>query len=192
MARPREFDESAVINRALQQFWANGYEATSVDDLCAVTGLNRSSLYRAFGSKRDLLDVALAAYEANALNGIARLFAQHPINDAARLFLSGLFGERSDAIGRWGCLIGNCAGELAARDEKARKQIRRSLRRIEDVLYDALVRAQRDGALSDRADPRALAQFLLTQAQGLRLVSKTNPPPGVLENIVTTTLSVLR
>ena len=43
MARPREFDESAVINRALQQFWANGYEATSVDDLCAVTGLNRSS-----------------------------------------------------------------------------------------------------------------------------------------------------
>ena len=75
---------------------------------------------------------------------------------------------------------------------KARKQIRRSLRRIEDVLYDALVRAQRDGALSDRADPRALAQFLLTQAQGLRLVSKTNPPPGVLENIVTTTLSVLR
>ena len=110
MARPREFDESAVINRALQQFWANGYEATSVDDLCAVTGLNRSSLYRAFGSKRDLLDVALAAYEANALNGIARLFAQHPIDDAARLFLSGLFGERSDAIGRWGCLIGNCAG----------------------------------------------------------------------------------
>ena len=81
MARPREFDESAVIDRAMQQFWAHGYEATSVDDLCAVTGLNRSSLYRAFGSKRDLLDIALTAYEESALNGIERLFAQHPIDE---------------------------------------------------------------------------------------------------------------
>lgn len=192
MARPREFDESAVIDRAMQQFWAHGYEATSVDDLCAATGLNRSSLYRAFGSKRDLLDAALTTYVDGSLRRIARLFEQHPIDEALRRFLLGQFGDRAEAIGRWGCLIGNCAGELAARDVKAQKRLQRSLRRVEDVVFDALVRAQRDGALPERADPRALAQFLLTQAQGLRLVAKTNPPRGVLESIVTTALSVLK
>ena len=192
MARPREFDESAVIDRAMLQFWAAGYEATSVDDLCAATGLNRSSLYRTFGSKRELLDIALTAYEESALRRIERLLAQHPVDEGLRLFLMGLFGEGSEAITRWGCLIGNCVGELAARDPEAQKRLRRSLRHIEDVLCDTLVRAQRDGTLPARADPRALAQFLLTQAQGLRLVAKTKPPHGVLENIVATTLSVLK
>ena len=191
MARPREFDETAVIDRAMQQFWANGYEATSVDDLCAATGLNRSSLYRAFGSKRELLDVALSAYEKSALSRIERLLALHPIREGLRLFLMGLFGERSGEIAQWGCLIGNCAGELAARDSKAQKRLRRSLLGIEDVLCDAIARAQQNGSFSDRADPRSLAQFLLTQAQGLRLVAKTRPPRAVLENIVATTLSVL-
>ena len=70
MARPRAFDESDVIDRAMRQFWSYGYEATSVDDLCAATGLNRSSLYRTFGSKRELLDTALTAYERASLQRI--------------------------------------------------------------------------------------------------------------------------
>ena len=191
MARPREFDEARVIDKVMQQFWAHGYEATSVDDLCAATGLNRSSLYRTFGSKRDLLDTALAAYEENALRRIEELLDRHTIHDGLRLFLMGLFQTGGKGPSQWGCLIGNCAGELAARDKKAQARLRKSLHRIESLLCGALKRAQEDGALSDRMDPQSIAQFLVTQAQGLRLVAKTKPPRGVLENIVATTLSVL-
>jgi len=191
MARPREFDETVVIDKAMQQFWSHGYEATSVDDLCAVTGLNRSSLYRAFGSKRELLDIALTNYEQNSLRRIAQLFEQHPIRDAVRLFLLGLFNDKSGKTNHWGCLIGNCAGELAKRDPKARDRLRLSMYRIEEILRIALTRAQDNGELAARIDPQSLAQFLMTQAQGMRLVAKTRPPRGVLENIVTTTLSVL-
>lgn len=191
MARPREFDESTVIDKAMQQFWSQGYEATSVDDLCAATGLNRSSLYRAFGSKRELLDIALTAYERNSLQRIEQLFAKHSIHDALRLFLLGLFDDKSGRTSHWGCLIGNCTTELAARDPKARERLRLTMHRIEEILCIALTRGQRDGALTTRTDPQSLAQFLLTQAQGLRLLAKTKPPRGVLENIVATTLSVL-
>jgi TetR/AcrR family transcriptional regulator, transcriptional repressor for nem operon len=55
MARPREFDVDTALVRAMKVFWSKGYEATSLDDLCGVTSLSRSSLYATFGSKRDLL-----------------------------------------------------------------------------------------------------------------------------------------
>ena len=62
MSRPREFDAEAALDRALDVLWTRGYEATSVDDLCAATGLSRSSLYAAYGGKRDLLLKAVDRY----------------------------------------------------------------------------------------------------------------------------------
>jgi AcrR family transcriptional regulator len=59
MGRNRSFDESEVVDRAARQFLATGYEATSIDDLVAATGLHRGSLYKAFGSKRGLFIAAL-------------------------------------------------------------------------------------------------------------------------------------
>lgn len=192
MARPRAFDESDVINRAIRQFWSYGYEATSVDDLCAATGLNRSSLYRTFGSKRELLNTVLAAYERDALQRIEHLLTAHPIREGLRRFLMGLFQDEATGTTQWGCLVGNCAGELAAHDKQAQKRLWQSLQHIEALLCRAITRAQRDGDLSPELDAEAIAQFLMTQAQGLRLVAKTRPPRAALENIVATTLSVLR
>jgi AcrR family transcriptional regulator len=193
MPRPREYDEAQVVERAMRRFWSHGYGATSVEDLCTATGLNRSSLYRAFGSKRALLDVALTAYEELSAARIAELLSRHrPIREGLRRFLLGTFDDGTKARGRWGCLVGNCANELAARDIEAQRRLRRSLRRIESVLCLALERAVAAGEISAASDVGALARFFMAQAQGLRLVAKTRPGPSVLRDIVATALSVLR
>ena len=62
MPRPREFDESDVVAAARDEFWSRGYAATSVDDLTAVTGLGKGSLYGAFGDKHGLFLRALDDY----------------------------------------------------------------------------------------------------------------------------------
>ena len=62
MARPREFDEGAVLDAAVLCFWKQGYEATSVRDLVAHTGITAASLYNAFGDKRALYEKALDHY----------------------------------------------------------------------------------------------------------------------------------
>ncbi len=66
MARPREFDEQVVLDRALETFWSKGYDGTSVEDLVEATGLRRASLYGAFGDKEQLFTKVLDHYMAKA------------------------------------------------------------------------------------------------------------------------------
>ena len=88
MARPREFDADAVVEKAMQAFWARGYRATSIDDVCALTGLSRSSLYAAYGGKRALLHRSLERYEAQTLMRIdAALSGDVPIRKAISGFI---------------------------------------------------------------------------------------------------------
>ena len=76
MARPREFDEDAVLDAAMQCFWARGYEATSVRNLIEKTGITGASLYNAFGDKRALYERALHHYvEYSVVDRIRRLEA---------------------------------------------------------------------------------------------------------------------
>src|SRR6516164_5154650 len=71
MARPREFDEGEVLDRALATFWEHGYEGTSIDDLVAATGLGRASLYGAFGDKEQIFARALERYCAHLGDSLA-------------------------------------------------------------------------------------------------------------------------
>jgi TetR/AcrR family transcriptional repressor of nem operon len=79
MARPREFDEDAVLDAAVQCFWKQGYETTSVRDLVAQTGIAAASLYNAFGDKRSLYGRALDHYvEVSIADRIRRCEALPP------------------------------------------------------------------------------------------------------------------
>lgn len=184
MARPREFDADAAVEKAMHAFWSRGYKATSVDDLCVVTGLSRSSLYAAYGGKRELLHRSLARYEAEAVARIeAALNKPLPVREA----IAGFVGELIDRIvagpGRAGCFIGNCAAELAGQDRATAARVRQSLAHIEATFRDALARAQACGEIAARADVDSLARFLVSGIQGLRLVGKANPDRAALTDI---------
>lgn len=189
MARPREFDADAALDRAMEAFWTKGYEATSLDDLCEATGLSRSSLYATFGSKRNLLLRSVDRYVEQRNPQIAAVLAQ-PLS--IRAVFADLLRQIIDQIvsgrGRRGCFLGNCAAELPRRDRAALACVRHGLEAIEATFRDALVRARARGEFRSSADVDGLARFLTAGIQGLRLVGKANPNRAVLEDIAATML----
>jgi len=183
MARPREFDPETALDRAMHVFWAKGYEATSLDDLCDATGLSRSSLYAAFGDKRDLLLQSIDLYSDRGVARFLAALSTRPIRAGLRQILDGFIDQIVAGPGRKGCFLGNCAAELERGDREAIGRVRRSLARNETIFREALAAAKRRGELSPSADPPALARFLVSALQGLRLVGKANPDRAVLEDI---------
>ena len=192
MARPREFEIDSALESAMQTFWAKGYEATSVDDLCESTGLGRSSLYAAFGDKRELYLRALDRYEEDAATRVAAALAGPlPIHKSIAAFLDRIIDDIVSGPGRRGCFIGNCAAELPRGDREAANQVRRSLARVEKVFREALAGARDRGELARTSDVTALARFFTSGIQGLRLVGKANPDRKVLDDIAMVMLHAL-
>lgn len=192
MARPREFDADVALERAMQAFWAKGFKATSLDDLCAATGLSRSSLYAAFGGKRALLHRSLDRYEEQGIARITAALARPvPVRKAIADFASDLIDGIVAGPGRRGCFIGNCAVELARQDRATAGRVRRSLERVEATFRDALARAQARGEIAVSSDVDVIARFLVAGIQGLRLVGKAIPDRVALEDIKTVMLRCL-
>ncbi|MEW6689153.1 MAG: TetR family transcriptional regulator C-terminal domain-containing protein [Pseudomonadota bacterium] len=191
MPRPREFDPDKALDTATRLFWSRGFKHTSLDGLCAATGLNRSSLYAAFGAKRDLYLSALARYEEGSAARIAAAFAVRPARDGLKRFFDSLIDAIVAGPGRRGCFIGNCAAEMAQLDRTAAARVRRSLARIEAAFREGLEEARARGELPRRSDPAALARFLTAGVQGLRLVGKANPDRASLNDIAETMLHCL-
>lgn len=191
MARPREFDSNTALESAMHVFWAKGYEATSLDDLCEATGLGRSSLYAAFGDKRRLYLSALDRYEEAGVRRIAAALARPPIRKAVAAFVGRIIDDIVAGPGRRGCFIGNCAAELVRGDRTAATRVRRSLGRLETTFRDALVCARARGEIAATSDADALARFLVAGIQGLRLVGKAKPDRAALDDIAAVMLNCL-
>jgi len=190
--RPREFNVDAALNRALDAFWSKGYEATSVDDLCAITGLSRSSLYSTFGSKRDLLLRSVDRYVERRTPDIAAILAQPmPVREALATLARQFIEQIVSGPGRRGCFLGNCAAELPRGDRAALARVRQGLAQTEATFRAALMRAVACGELPSDVDIRALARFLTAGFQGLRLIGKVNPGRAVLEDVARTMLQCL-
>lgn len=192
MPRPREFDAAQALDRALDVLWSKGYEATSLDDLCAAMGLSRSSLYAAFGSKHDLLLRSVDRYVEHRMPDLAAILAKPvPIHEAFAALAHQFIDQIVSGSGRRGCFLGNCAAELPRADRAALARVRQGLARTEATFRAALMCAATRRELPANADLDALARFLTAGFQGLRLVGKVNPDRAVLEDIAQTMLRCL-
>ena len=187
MARPREFDFDAALERAMYVFWNKGYEATSLDDLCDATGLSRSSLYATFGNKRDLLLQTVDRYVERRTPNIEAILARSPtIHEGVAALLGEFIDQIVSGSGRRGCFLGNCAAELPRSDRTALARVREGLARTEATFCAALAQAEARGELPPGADAQALARFLTASLQGLRLIGKVNPDRAALQDIAAT------
>jgi TetR/AcrR family transcriptional regulator, transcriptional repressor for nem operon len=192
VARPKGFARDVVLDRAMQVFWSRGYEATSIQHLVARMGIQRGSLYDTFGDKRGLFFAAIERYDrVVTAKLLATLDGPGSGKDAIRQFFR-LKVDLSVEPGRpRGCLVTNSTAELASRDRGTATRVGAVLAKIEAAFHRAVVRAQRAGEIDPTRNPRALARFLTSSAQGLSVMAKAAPDRAVLEDIVKVTLAAL-
>ncbi len=177
------------MDRAINVFWTRGYDRTSIQDLVDIMGIQRGSLYAAFGDKQQLFLEALDLYEQRFHDKTVRVLAEGgTVQDRiAKIFREVVLDCACDQGSR-GCFITNTAVSLAEGDEETAARIRKNLKRLENAFEASLAKAP---DLSGRHGPRALARYLTNALQGLRVLSRCCVDVDVLEDAVDVTLSVL-
>ncbi|MBI2422848.1 MAG: TetR/AcrR family transcriptional regulator [Candidatus Hydrogenedentes bacterium] len=180
MARTREFNEEQALDAALRVFWRKGYEGTSLPDLTEAMGINRPSLYAAFGSKEALFLRALerygegpAAYVDEALKeGDARAVAESLLFGAARLL--------GDPRNPRGCFLvqGALAGSEAAGPVRRALITKRAAGEI--AIRKRFERARREGDLSPDTNCTDLARYIATVLQGMAVQAAGGAKRGAL------------
>lgn len=183
MARPREFETEDALIDIMNVFWANGFEGTSMQDIEGSTGLNKQSLYRAFGDKRAMYLAALSAYEENHVAKAGRLLAQP--GEAQRRFGRLLRHVVDSAVAsgdRRGCFLCNASIDQAALDASTNAIVKGMMQRVENTFYRALIDSGWRGR--DPALCRRMARSLLAGYFGLRVLIKAGLDAAILDDAV--------
>lgn len=156
--RPRSFDPDQALDAARRAFWRNGYAATSLDDLAAATGLNRPSLYGAFGDKRAIYLAALRRTRDEMLANQARALAvEAPLRDVLTLiFTSATSIYMAGEEGPQGCFVIGTAVTVSRTDAEVGQILDDTFEKL-DAAFAA--RFTTDAAqLAPAADPAAMAK----------------------------------
>jgi TetR/AcrR family transcriptional repressor of nem operon len=192
MARPREFDEQAVLNAAMNLFWELGYQVTSMRDLAVETGLTSPSLYNAFGDKRALFRQVLERYVQHSSRArIARLESSLLPKDAIKAFFAEIVEHSLSDKDRRGCLLVNSALEIAPHDPEIGAEVAKRLGEVEAFFQRSVVAAQKAGSIPSDRDARDLARVLLAVLLGIRVVARATPERKLLEGMARPVLAML-
>lgn len=185
MGRPREFDETAVLQAAVRCFWSQGYEATSVRDLAHSMGITGASLYNAFGDKRSLFRRSLDHYIANSFGDRARrLEGELPPLEALEAFFSEVIERSISDKERKGCMLVNSALELAPHDKEFRKVVAGVLGEVEAFFRRCVAAGQALGKITTAQSAEDLARLLLGVLLGIRVLARSRPERELLEGVV--------
>ena len=180
MSRPKEFDETSTLDRAMELFWHQGYDATSLADLERHLGIGRQSIYDTYGNKLGLYRKALDRYSTVPVTSLlARLEGGGAL--AIRSFFERLIGYQSGPRAP-ACFMVNSAIELAPRDHGVRLRVNEYFRRLEAGFLAAFTKARADRGSSGLGftDPGAAARLLTCATLGLLVAAKGGVPPGIL------------
>ena len=192
--RPRAYDPQAALQRATERFWRSGYSNTSLDEICAATGMNRPSLYAAFGDKHTLYLKVLQRYWQFSLVALRGALADGDQTlDAAlmRVYdaqLSIYFSD--DGLSR-GCFAIGTATTEAVDDAEIRSALAEGLRAL-DAGFEARFRMAREkNELKADADPAALAVLASATLHTIAIRARAGVPRAELREIARKAVSVI-
>ncbi len=194
MARPVEFDENKVLNSAMEQFWREGYEASSVQKLLDCTGINRGTLYNSFGHKDTFFKSCVDQYNKLLDKHIANSLKNEKLNpwDAISGFFDEIIVNVSNKQRSLGCLLVNSLCESINYDREMRKVVRASLASIRKPLTARLTEAKKKGKLKKGVSAEFAADVLMNTLHGIRVNSRDGKNAKQLRELSKYTINTLK
>jgi AcrR family transcriptional regulator len=191
--RPRAYQPEVALAKALDLFRRDGFAATSLDDLSAVTGMNRPSLYGAFGDKRELYIKSYQRYRDDARAAMLDIFrAEAPLRErleriyaiALDIYLGGDYGPR-------GCFTVMTAASEAVADPQIRAMALQGFVELDKAFAACFSLGKEKGELPDSADPVVLGQLASATIHTIAIRARTRVPREQLEAIVNGAIDVM-
>ncbi len=191
--RPRAYDSQTALLRATDSFWRTGYAGTSLDEIAASTGMNRPSLYAAFGDKRALYLEALAQYWALSFASMREALAEDlPLDEALMRVYDGALSIYFSSDGRpRGCFVIGTAVTEALEDTEIRRSLTAGVQTF-DRDFEACFRGAREkGGLKADADPAALALLATAMMHTIAIRARAGTPRAELRELARKAVKVI-
>ncbi len=191
--RPRAYDAEAALTRVLDTFWDQGFAATSLDELSAATGMNRPSLYGAFGDKQALYMTVFERYRAFSRTALARALRHDlPLREGlARVYQAALAIYLSGEIGARGCFMIGTATTDAVSKPEVRAELAAGLHELDDGFEARFRHAVASGELPAGTDPVALARMAAAVLHTLSIRARAGETREQLEPIIAAGLDLI-
>jgi AcrR family transcriptional regulator len=186
--RPRAFDFDRALDRALEVFWRKGYEGASLTDLTRVMGINRPSLYAAFGDKEGLFRRVLDRYPEGPAAYIQEALKRPTARAVVERLLAGAAESLTDPENPRGCLYVQGALACGKENDSVRRELISRRAAGEAAICQRLERAKAEGDLPPDADASDLARFVATVLQGMAVQAAGGATRSQLERVIRTAL----
>ena len=166
----------------MDAFWAKGFEATSMTDLCSCTGLHKGSLYQAFGDKHTLFMNALTHYADSEFHETTSVLSEK--NTPLENIRAVINKIMEDASGEKGCMMINTMVELAPHDPAVKAALQGFGEKRMRAITEMIAAAQASGEIKVPTEPHKLArQLMMTMAGGAAMVKGVLAPQDIVETI---------
>ncbi|MBJ6724454.1 TetR/AcrR family transcriptional regulator [Geomesophilobacter sediminis] len=188
------YDPDAALDAALEVFWSQGYEATSLQDLLTAMDLSKSSFYQAFGSKKELFLRCMGRYRQRIGTRLRKLLDERKSGLAfiETVLLSSANESRQPLELRRGCLLMNTASEFAQKDREIALHVANGFEGLRTILIEAVRLGQAAGEIAASLDPGQAGSYLISTLGGLKTVVKGGADEQQVREIVAVALRALR
>ncbi len=186
--RTRQFDVTAALERAMEVFWTRGYEGATLPELTAAMGINRPSLYAAFGNKEQLFRKALEHYQLGPQSFLGQALKEPTARGVVESIFAGFIAMQGDCSRSRGCMIVSGALACGEQAEPVRRELARLRQAGVTVLRQRFERAVGDGDLPEGTDCSALARYVSTVLNGLAVQAVTGATEDDLRQVAATAM----